>query len=140
MNTSILKDRAYKILVESIVNDVTSLGIDDPIDRRLQMQCEKNIERLEENPALSQNTNLHREYEYYMAKLSNWQRKQIEGYQARIKTQPRLEPGEPKISFFADLEKKEPKKKSITQLMDIEGTLRYDTEGMKEIATDYYTN
>ena len=163
MNTSILKDRAYKILVESIVSDVISLGIDDPIERwlvftetvaidtraycarkraierRLQMQYEMSIEKLEENPTLSQNIGLHREYEYYTAKLSNWQRKQIEGHQARIKTQPRLEPGEPNISFFADLEKKESKKKSITHLMDTEGTLKYDTEGMKEIATDYYT-
>ena len=68
-----------------------------------------------------------------------YNKKQIEGYQARIKTQPRLEPGEPNISFFADLEKKESKKKSITHLMDAEGIMKYDTEGMKEIATDYYT-
>ena len=137
MNTSILKDRAYKTLVESIVSDVISLGIDDPIERwlvftetvaidtraycarkkaierRLQTQCEMSIERLEENPRLSQNIGLHSEYEYYTAKLSNWQRKQIEGHQARIKTQPRLEPGEPNISFFADLEKKESKKKAL---------------------------
>ena len=64
----------------------------------------------------------------------------MEGYQTRIKTQPRLEPGEPNISFYADLEKKESKKKNISQLKDTKGEIKHDTESMKAIATEYYTN
>ena len=83
---------------------------------------------------LSQDERLHQEYELYLSKLSAWQRKQIKGYQTRIKTQPRLEPGEPNISFFADLERKESKKKTITHLTNSTGEIKHDTENMKSIA------
>lgn len=163
MNTSVLHDPAYKILIESTVSDVVSLGIDDPIERwqvfietvridtrayssrkraiekNLKDLCEKNIKILEQNPLLNCNPQLHKEYEFNLSKLDDWQRKQIEGYQTRIKTQPRLEPAEPNISFFADLERKECKKKMISQLKSSEGVLKNDIESMKGIATDYYT-
>ena len=88
---------------------------------------------------LSQDIKLHKEHEYYTSKLNEWNRKQIDGHQTRIKTQPRLEPGEPNISFFADLEKKESKKKNITHLMNPDGVIKHDTESMKKIAVDYCT-
>ena len=94
---------------------------------------------LEQNSAMSQNDKLHMEHEFYVKKLNDWNRKVIEGYQTRIKTQPRLEPGEPNISFFADLEKRESKKKNITHLMNSDNEIKHDTESMKNIATDYYT-
>ena len=81
---------------------------------------------------------LHKEYEFNLSKLNEWQRKQMEGYQTRIKTQPRLEPGEPNISFFADLERKEAKKKMISQLRNSEGVLKNDTDSLKKIAAEYY--
>ena len=163
MNISILRDRAYEALVEKISNDVMSLGIDDPIERwlvlkeaikidtiaysakkreferRIKNTCERHIEILEQNPLLGQDIQLHEEHEFYLSKLNDWHRKQMEGHQTRVKTQPRLEPGEPNISFYADLEKKESKKKNITHLMDPDGEIKHDTEGMKNIATDYYT-
>ena len=163
MNTSILKDRAYETLVDNTTNDVLSLGLHDPIERwlvfidsisietklysakkkgierRIKKLCEKNIEILEQNSAMSQDNQLHQEYEYYVTKSNAWDRKTIEGYQTRIKTQPRLEPGEPNISFFADIEKREAKKKNITHLMNSDGEIKHDTESMKKIATDYYT-
>ena len=164
MNTSILKDRAHQVLVESTVNDVMTLGIDDPIERWLvfketvaietrvycakkrgiersiKTRCENKIAQLEQDPLLSQDIKLHKEHEFYTSKLNEWNRKQIEGHQTRIKTQPRLEPGEPNISFFADLEKKESKKKNITHLMNPDGEIKHDTESMKKIAQDYYTD
>ena len=163
MNTSILRDRAYETLVENTVNDVLSLGLNDPIERwlvfietiaidtraycekkkavemRIKKLCQKNIDILEKNPALSLNDQLHQEHEFYMTKLNDWNRKQIDGYQTRIKTQPRLEPGEPNISFYADLEKRESKKKNITHLMNTKKEIKHDTESMKNIVTDYYT-
>ena len=163
MNTSILRDRAHKTLVETTVSDVVSLGINDPIERWLVFKetiaidtraycakkrniersirtvCEKNIEILEQNPTLSQNQKLNERHEFYMSKLSDWHRKEINGYQTRIKTQPRLEPGEPNISFYADLEKKESKKKHIACLENLAGEHKQDVESLKEIATDYYT-
>ena len=163
MNTSILRDPAFKTLIESTVTDVASLQIDDPIERwqvfietvridtraysskkraiekRIRDLCEKNIVLLEQNPMLNQDPQLHKEYEFNLSLLNDWQRKQIEGYQTRIKTQPKFESGEPNISFFADLERKECKKKIISQLRTPEGDLRSDVEGMKEIATEYYT-
>ena len=109
------------------------------IERRVKKLCEKKIEMLEQNPSMSQDDILHRDHEFYMTKLNNWNQKQIEGYQTRIKTQPRLEPGEPNISFFADLEKRESKKKTITHLQNSDGEIKHDTESMKNIVIDYYT-
>ena len=134
MNSSILKDRAYETLVENTANDVLSLGLHDPIERwlvfmdsisietklysakkkgierKIKKLCEKNIEILEQNSTMSQDDQLHQEHEYYLTKLNDWDRKMIEGYQTRIKTQPRLEPGEPNISFFCRPRKKRGKK------------------------------
>ena len=162
MNTSILRDHAYETLVENTANDVLSLGLDPierwlvfietlaidtrvyctkkrAIERTVKGLCEKRINILEQNPAMSQDDQLHKEHEFYMIKLNDWNRKIMNGHQTRIKTQPRLEPGEPNISFFADLEKRESKKKNITHLMNLEGEIKHDTESMKNIATEYYT-
>jgi exonuclease III len=164
MNTSILSDRPFSVIVESTVRDVLDLNIPDPIERwlifietiRIEAQiycsrkkyteqkvknvCEKTIERLEQNPLLSQSDELQEQYDYHQNKLNDWYKKQVEGYQVRIKTQPRLECGEPNISFFADLEKKNSKKRAISCLMSPGGEMKYDTEGLKGIATEYYTN
>ena len=59
-----------------------------------QKTFENNLEILEKNPLLSHDIKLHEDYEFNLSKLKNdWQWKQIEGYQTRIITQPRLEPG-----------------------------------------------
>ena len=76
--------------------------------------CEKNIDILEQNPSLSQNSNLHQKYEYYTLKLTDWQHKQIEGFQTRIKTQPRLEPCELN-TYFCKFRKKRIKKEKHNQ-------------------------
>ena len=91
---------------------------------------------------MSQDDQLHMEHEYYVTKLNDCNRKVIDGYQTRIKTQPRLEPGEPKISLFADLEKRESKKKNITHLMNSEKEIKHDTESMKNLTfqCENYTN
>ena len=109
------------------------------IERRIKNLCDRKIESLEQNAALSQDERLHREHEFYVTKVNDWNRKIIDGYQTRIKTQPRLEPGEPNIYFFANLEKRESKRKNITHLMNSAKEIKHDTEGMKNIATDYYT-
>ena len=164
MNTSVISDRPYSIMVENTVSDVLALNIDDPIERwlvfvetvrietrvycskkrfqerKIKTLCEQNIEILEQNPLLSQNQQLHEEYEYNLCRINDWHRKVIDGYQTRIKTQPKFEYGEPNIAFFADLEKKASKKKTITQLMDSEGEIKHDTEDLKQIATDFYTD
>ena len=163
MNTSILPDRAYITLVETTVNDVLTLNIQDPIERwlifietiRIETQaycsrkkyleqkmkhiCEKNIEILEQMDTLSQNTHLQQNYEDNLQKLNDFNRKQTEGYQTRIKTQPKFEFGEPNIAFFAELEKKSAKKKNINQLRNSEGELKHHTDDLKQISTDYYT-
>ena len=127
-------DPQFSVLVESTVNDVLSLNIPDPIERwlifietirietryycmkkrsvelKIKNICTRNIEALEQNPLLGSSPGLQSHYDYYKTKLSDWNKKQIDGYRTRIKTQPRFEYGEPQISFFADLEKKSAKK------------------------------
>ena len=163
MNTSILSDRAYGLLVESTIEDIRALNIEDPVERwlvfvetiRLESQvycsrkrnqekqikrrCEKGIELLEQNPRLNDSLELQVHYEYFKNKLNDWTRQQIEGHQVRIKTQPRFEHCEPDIDFYATLEKKTSKKRVISHLKGADGVTKYDTEGLSDIATDFYT-
>lgn len=163
MNTKILSDRPYQALMERTVRDVDELRIDDPIERwlvfietvRLETQvycsskryherkvknlCEMRIQSLEQNSDLGKNPLLQEEYDYCLARLGEWHKQQVEGHLTRIKTQPRFEYGEPNVAFFADLEMKSSKKKSISQLMDNNGQIQHDTESLKGIAVDFYT-
>ena len=163
MNSSIITDRAYNYVVSTTINDIRQCNITDPIERwlvlldtirietqiycsrksfyekRIQNMCEKNISLLEQNPLLAQNDELHREYEYYVDTLNTWTIKKIRGHQARVKTQPTFEFGEPNISFFADLEKKTAKKKHISELRNKTGEFKHETADIKEIAVDFYT-
>ena len=108
-------------------------------EKRIQNMCEKNISLLEQNPLLAQNDELHRDYEYYVDTLNTWTIKKIRGHQARVKTQPTFEFGEPNISFFANLEKKTAKKKHISELRNKTGEFKHETADIKEIAVDFYT-
>ena len=164
MNTSILSDRAFELVLESTIDDVSALNIQDPIERwlifiqtiRLEAQvyssrkryhekaikreCERNLELLEQNPVYGKSAHLKTQHEYFTEKLNVWSKKQIEGYQVRIKTQPKFEYCEPKIDFYANLEKKSAKKKLITHLKSDTGETVYHTDGLKAVATDYYSN
>ena len=162
MNTSRLTDRAYQTMVENTIQDVNNLHLQDPIERwlifietiRIESKayckrkryheraikdlCERNIATLEQNQLLPVSKSLNSQYEYYRALLNKWTADQISGYQTRIKAQPKFEPGEPNISFFANMEKKTGNRKNITELQDINGELQYETVALKEIAVDYY--
>ena len=48
----------------------------------------------------------------------------MKGHQTRIKSQPKFEPGEPNISFFAELERKPAKKNAIGQLQNEKGEIK----------------
>ena len=163
LNTSVLPDRAYYLIVESTINDVLALHIPDAIERwlvfietiRLESQiycsrkrffekeikrmCEKNIELLECNPSFTQNAELQMQHDFFTNKLNDWTRKQIEGHQIRVKTQPKFEYCEPDIDFYASLEKKSAKKRTITHLKNGDGNIFTDTDGMQRIASEYYT-
>ena len=164
MNTSIISDRAYSIIVDKCINDVMALGIEDPIEqwmvfiqtirletqvycrkkksveRKVKTTCERNIEFLEQNPRLSQDPDLQEKYEHYSRKLNSWYTSKIAGHQVRIKTQPKLEFGEPEISFFADLEKKTAEKKTVQQLKDSKGESMHETDDILNVATEYYSD
>ena len=71
--------------------------------------------------------NLQREYEYNIGKLKDWQIRQIQGHQTRIKFLPKLESDEPNISFFAEAERK----KAIGQLQNEDGDMIYHTVDLK---------
>ena len=162
MNTRVISDHAYELLVEKVIADVRSLGILDPIEqwmifietirietqvycskkkffeRQVRSMCEKNIETLEQNPRLSTCPSLQEEYAYFLERLKHWQIQQVEGHMVRIKTQPRLEHGEPNISFFASLERKSALKKCIQQLKGDKGATVTDTDDIIRVVTDFY--
>ena len=164
LNTSVLSDQAYLHMVESTLKEVLDLNVTDPIERwlifietiRLESQvyclrkryverelknlCETNIELLERNPRLHSCASLQTLHDYYTNRLNDWTKKQIEGHQIRIKTQPKFEQCEPKIDFYAGLEKKVSKKKVITHLINDKGDTVQDRDKMESIATDFYTD
>ena len=51
---------------------------------------------------------------------------------------PVYETNEPKIEFYAKLEKRSAKKNTITQLQDSNGNIQTDNENLQKIATQYY--
>lgn len=164
MNASVLNDRAYSLMVEATIEDIKGLNIEDPIERwlifietirletqvycsrkrhherRVKKQCELGIELLEQNSRLHDDVNLQIEYEYLRNKLNDWTRKQIDGHQIRMKTQPKFESCEPNIDFYANLEKKTSKKRVITHLIDRDGVLKTKKQDVLGIATNFYTN
>ena len=124
MNTRNISDPAFQVLVDKVIYDVNSLGVIDPIEqwmifvetiriesqvycsrkrffeKQVRSMCEKNIESLEQNPLLSTCPLLQENYAYFLERLKQWQTQQVEGHMLRIKTQPKLEHGEPNIAFF----------------------------------------
>ena len=164
MNTSVIPDRVYGMIIESTIQDVLNLDIEDPIERwlifietvrietqvyctrkrRLELRivstCEKRIAELEQDPMLSQCDSLGEEYAYCTARLNDWTWSRIDGYRTRIRAHPRFEAGEPNVAFFADLEKKRANKKIVSELRDGSGKIVHTTDGLKQLATEYYTD
>ncbi len=164
MNTSRLGDRAYQIIIDRAVQDVLNLNIQDPIERwlvfigtvRIETQvyckrkrfyekairtlCERRLEDLEQDPFLDQSSALGAEYDYYKSRLEDWMRTQVSGYQTRIKTCPKFEAGEPNVAFFAELEKKTSSKRGLRELRGEDGEVVHTTDGIKKVATDFYTD
>ena len=164
LNTSVLSDRAYLLMVESTLKDVLDLNINDAIERwlifietiRLESQvycqrkryferelknlCEVNIELLERNSRFHSCVKLQTMHDYYTNTLQDWTKKQIEGHQIRIKTQPKFEQCEPKIDFYAGLEKKVSKKKVISHLIDDKGTIVQERDKMEAVAINFYSD
>ena len=164
LNISVIPDRAYGDLVQSTINDLLALNIPDPIERwlifietiRLESQvycsrkhfienelkilCERNLELLERNPLLGKNVQLQSQHQYYEDLLDVWTKKRIEGHRTRIKTQPRFEQCEPKIDFYASLEKKSSRKKTISHLVDAAGTTVHSQAEMASVVSDFYTD
>ena len=164
MNTNIIMDLAYSKIVEKTVGDVVGLRVVDPIERwlifvetiRIETRayctrrmhweraiksiCEARISELEGDAMLDRDGVLQREYEYYTLLLNDWNRKKIEGNKARVRTGPRFEFNESNIDFLAGLEKRSGKKRCISRLSDQHGQLKHETDDLKQIATDYYTD
>ena len=95
---------------------------------------------LENNENLSMDNRLQGEYDYYTKLLDNWNKNRIDGFKARIRTIPKFKFNEPDISFFSNLEKKAAKKQMITQLINENGDIKHDTEDLKKVVTEYYTD
>ena len=110
------------------------------IENKLKSFCEENISLLEQDPMLSKNPTLQGKYEQYLTIINDWTIRKIHGHQNRIQTQPKSEIGEPNIAFFAELEIKTAKKKSITELKSKSGDMKYEIDDLKEVAVDFYSD
>ena len=164
MNTSIITDRPFYLLIEKIIQDVSNLHVQDPIERwlifkesvriearvyctrklyqekKLKSTYERNIMRLEQDPRLASDLDLQQQHTFCLNKINECHMKQIDGHRIRTKTCPRFEYGEPNIAFFADMEKKSSKKNNISEIKDTNGNLLCTTTEIKDATERFYTN
>ena len=163
LNSSILKDNAYKKEIEDAYNSVNRQNIRNPIDWWNLFHCMVHAVTVEytqnkakvksavkkvivgkiqqyESIETSKMTLRDKEsYLHYKARYKEIVDQEIQGHIIRTRGQPRYEINEPNIDFFSKLEKRFQNKNVICQLQDTDGTIKSETEDLIRITHDYYT-
>ena len=162
MNSSVLRDRPYVIMIEETVNNINNLGITDVktwwnvfltcvrsktviytkrkhfLDASIRKRFSDEMVKLE---AISQDmmtAQQHNRYRTLQESLKGYEEKEIEGYRTRTRGLPKYEMHEPNIEFFAKLEKRRAKNIVIGELQDIDGSVFSDRENLLRITAKFY--
>ena len=163
MNSSVLKDAAYKTEIEEAVDGINRLQLANPMDwwdlfiivvrgitksyttkkaftrNRLKSYILANIHDLEKNNYTDMTTRQKERYLYFKKKHKDITETEIQGHQIRTRGHPRYEINEPNIDFYAKLEKRSAKKSIITELQDENGQIQTGNENLMKIVENYYT-
>ena len=163
MNSSVLKDEAYKREIEEAKRGIDEFNIANPIDRwdliimvirsitktytqqkaKIQNNLKQNIiTQMHNLEAIEQSkmTNIQKqEYLHLKQRYKEIIDKEIEGHQIRTRGHPRYEMNEPDIDFYAKLEKRSQQKNIINELQDENGDIKTDDEDLIRITEKYYT-
>ena len=161
MNSSILQDRAYKIMIEKTFHNVNNLGITDKrtlwdvfltcvrsktvgytkrkhfLTNSIRRRLHDDILKLEALPDDRMTTLQHR-LATLKGSLRIYEESEIDGYRTRTRGLPKYETHEPNIEFFAKLEKRRAQHTVIGELQDKNGSLFSDRENLIRITTDFY--
>ena len=162
LNSSILKDNAYKKEIEDTYNSINRQNIRNPVDWWNLFHCMVHAVTLEytqnkakvksavkkvivgkiqlyESIESSKMTLKDKEnYLHYRARYKEIVDQEIQGHVIRTRGQPRYEINEPNIDFFSKLEKRFQNKNVICQLQDTDGTMKSETDDLIRITHDYY--
>jgi len=162
MNTSILKDRKYREMVEETVKELEEMQINNKIHKwqtflltikaksisysqeknkiknTLKSNITKQILEMEEKQEQIKNEYLSR-YNYLKQKLKDIEEKEIEGYIRRTKYFAQYEKAEPDIAFYSKLEGKKGANDTLGQLAEKkDGQIYTDNKNIVKIATNFY--
>ena len=163
MNTSILKEPKHRELIESLVQEINALEDDDPIQKwliftslaksrsityskirskvkkRLKNRLQDEIMKLENNPQKQADEYNQNYYDYLKRRLNQIEMDEIEGYTKRLKLLAPYDKAEPKIAFYADLERKKAAKDVIGQLAEHkEGHIHTTKNKLMDITANFY--
>ena len=163
MNSSVVRDNAYKREIEEAVDGINRLEIDNPMDwwdlfimvvrsitktyttkkaytkNSLKSYILHNIQRLENIQYSDMTTRQKERYLYFKKKHKEIIDTEIQGHQIRTRGNPIYEINEPDIEFYAKLEKKSAQKCLITELQDEDGQILTSKDDLLRIAENYYT-
>ena len=134
MNTSILRDRKFREIIETLFEEMNRMNTQDPIlkwttltlaiksksitysktknreKKRVKDKLRQQILILEENPSQLQQESEMEHYNYLTRKFRQIENTEIEGYKIRTKCFAAYEKAEPDIAFYAKLEEKKYRK------------------------------
>ena len=165
MNTSILNEPKHIELIEKLVDEMNNLDSDDPIHKwqifislaksrsityskirakvkkDVKSRMQKELTQIEEDPKYMENECSLDYHNYLKRKLKQLELEEIEGYTKRLKLLAPYDKAEPKIAFYADLERKKASKDVIGQLAENADGQVYTTKSkIMEITTNFYKN
>ena len=163
MNTSILKESKHKELIENLVKEINEHESNDPIHKwqlftalaksrsityskirakvrnSVKMRLQKELIRMENDPGALENEYSLEYYNYIKRRLKKLELEEIEGYTKRLKLLAPYDKAEPKIAFYADMERKKASKDVIGQLGEVrDGPVYTARTKIMEITTDFY--
>ena len=163
MNSSIISDEQYRILIENAMEQVGQLRIDDNLERwdliimlirsisiKYSIQKKKikdavktyvvrEILDFEKRPRDNMTVQEKQQYRHFKERLKQINEDEIQGHLIRTKGHPRYELNEPDIDFYAKLERRSQKKNILPGLTDKNGKIHTSTQEMIKIAEEYYT-
>ena len=164
MNTSILNDKEYRVMIQNLATNVENLTtgpihkwqtftllvksqsityskIKNRVKNNLKNKLRNEITRMESDPA-----NIEKEqdliyYQYIQRKLKDLELDEIEGYKRRNRFLADYEKAEPDISFYAKQEAKKVSNDTIGQLSESkDGEIHTDQTNIMKISAEFYKN
>ena len=162
LNCSHLEDNLYQQEIEGVINDISDLGIPDPIRRwhlfhivvagvsrdysarkarikkGIKSEIIKQLTQLETLSDKDMSSSQKKNLAYYKSKFNQITTEEIRGHQIRTRGNPDYEMNEPNIAFYAKLEKKSQTRNTINELQDENGSIKTKNEDLLSIAEKYY--